>query len=250
MKVIAIIPARYASTRFPGKALCDIAGKTMIQRVYEKVQKSAICDQVIVATDDDRIEQEVIRFGGTVVRTRNDHESGTDRIIEAFEKLKIECDVVLNIQGDEPFLDPNQINELASCFQDPNAQIATLVRPAESKEEINNPNCVKIVKTKQNYALYFSRSTIPFHRDQNNELSKQLIYIHTGVYGFRSKILNQIGKLEPTVLEMSERLEQLRWLENDFRIKLAISNYRSFGIDSPEDLEEALNQIVKNPDKN
>lgn len=241
MKFIGIIPARYASTRFPGKPLADINGKTMIQRVYEQVK--LVLDDVVVATDDSRIEEAVKAFGGEVVMTSTEHQSGTDRIAEAIEKIEVESSenyqVIINVQGDEPFIQPEQILALKACFKIPSTQIATLVKAIENQDEIFDMNKVKVVLSKNKRALYFSRSPIPFLRSEKKEnwLKKQTYYKHIGMYAYRKDALNEITKLAQSPLEISESLEQLRWLENEYVIKTDITEHESIGIDTPEDLE-------------
>ncbi len=241
MKFIGIIPARYASTRFPGKPLADINGKTMIQRVYEQV-KIAL-DDVVVATDDRRIEETVKAFGGKVVMTSSKHQSGTDRIAEAIEKIEAETSeeyqVIINVQGDEPFIQPEQISALKACFKTSATQIATLIKPIENSDEIFDLNKVKAVVSKSNRALYFSRSPIPFLRAEKKEnwLKKQTYYKHIGMYAYRRDTLNEITKLPQSPLEIAESLEQLRWLENEYVIQTDITEHESIGIDTPEDLE-------------
>jgi len=241
MTFIGIIPARYASTRFPGKPLADINGKPMIQRVYEQV-KIAL-DHVVVATDDSRIEAAVKAFGGDVVMTSSEHQSGTDRIAEAIEKIESETkenyQVVINIQGDEPFIQPEQISALKDCFNSPSTQIATLIKAIENADEIFDINKVKVVVSKSLRALYFSRSPIPFVRGSEKEdwIKEQTFYKHIGMYAYRRDTLNEITKLPQSSLEIAESLEQLRWLENEYVIKTDITKHESIGIDTPEDLE-------------
>jgi 3-deoxy-manno-octulosonate cytidylyltransferase (CMP-KDO synthetase) len=242
-KFIGIIPSRYASTRFPGKPLADIGGKTMIQRVYE--QASKVFTTVFVATDDQRIFDEVIRFGGKVVMTSPDHQSGTDRCREAYSKasqtLGQQFDVVVNIQGDEPFIAPEQIALLCHCFADAQTDIATLVKPIMQSETVFDPNKPKVVLGTQNQALYFSRSPIPFLRGvpQCDWHKTHVYYQHIGLYAYRVPVLSQITQIAPSLLESAESLEQLRWLENGFRIAVRQTNDESFGIDTPADLEKA-----------
>ena len=247
MTVIGIIPARYDSTRFPGKPLVDINGKIMIQRVYEQVKK--VLPYVCVATDDDRIRDAVLNFGGEVVMTSKHHESGTDRCAEAvvnFENLNgIKADVIINIQGDEPFIDPIQIKQLADIFKNKSAEIATLIRKVTDLKALENPNVVKVVKGNTGDALYFSRSCIPFARNYKSHewLAKHDFYQHVGMYGYRKNVLMDICKLKKGVLETTESLEQLRWLENGYRITTAITDIESVGIDTPEDLVEVLGRF-------
>ena len=247
MTVIGIIPARYASTRFPGKPLVDINGKMMIQRVYEQVQK--VLEYVCVATDDDRIKSAVESFGGEVVMTSADHESGTDRCAEAavkFEKQKeIKADVVVNIQGDEPFIDPVQIQQLVNIFTIEESEIATLIKKVTNINVLDDSNKVKVVVGNNADAMYFSRSAIPFVRSapKNDWLKKQDFYHHIGMYGYKRSVLMDICKLSKGNLELTESLEQLRWLENGYSIKTAITDIESIGIDTPEDLERVLNRF-------
>lgn len=244
MKFIGIIPARYASTRFPGKPLADMAGKPMIQRVYEQVQQ--VLDKVIVATDDTRIEQAVLQFGGGVVMTSPDHQSGTDRCYEAFIKAGQGYDVIINIQGDEPFIHQEQIEALKECFNSPEIDIATLVKPFKATDDFEkdlfNPNSPKVVLNKNREALYFSRSVIPYVRGKNHLewLQNHTFYKHIGLYGYRAHVLSEITRLPQSTLELAESLEQLRWLENGYKIKAGITQHETIGIDTPEDMERAL----------
>ena len=240
MKTLAVIPSRFASTRFPGKPLVEIDGKSMIQRVYEQVQKAKQVNKIIVATDDERIFKHVKSFGGEVEMTRHDHPSGTDRCAEvAFQNTDYE--LVINVQGDEPFIKPEQIDELVIAFQQKEAEgcgIGTMIKEIESTQDLFNPNVVKAVKGKRNSALYFSRQAIPFFRgiDQKEWLKSHTFYRHIGMYIFRSDVLQQITKLPVGKLENAENLEQLRWLENGFSIYTKETKFESFGIDTPEDL--------------
>lgn len=241
LRFVAIIPARYASTRFPGKPLVDIGGKTMIQRVYDQVSK--VLDDVYVATDDQRIFDKVRSFGGKVIMTSDAHRSGTDRCYEAFTKLDDWFDVVINVQGDEPFIQPEQIEALKNCFADDETQIATLVKKITDKDGVEvlfNPNTPKVVIDKQNNALYFSRSPIPYKRgsDEKNWMAEHDYYKHVGVYAYRSEVLSQIVQMPPSKLELAESLEQLRWLENGLKIKAGFTEVETVGIDTPEDLEK------------
>jgi 3-deoxy-manno-octulosonate cytidylyltransferase (CMP-KDO synthetase) len=241
LRFVAIIPARYASTRFPGKPLVDIGGKTMIQRVYDQVSK--VLDDVYVATDDKRIFDKVCSFGGKVIMTSDAHRSGTDRCYEAFTKLEDWFDVVINVQGDEPFIQPEQIEALKNCFADDETQIATLVKKITDKDGVEvlfNPNSPKVVIDKQNNALYFSRSPIPYKRgsDEKNWMAEHDYYKHVGVYAYRSEVLSQIVQMPPSKLELAESLEQLRWLENGLKIKAGFTDVETVGIDTPEDLEK------------
>lgn len=239
MKPIAIIPARYASTRFPGKPLIDIDGKPMIQHVYERC--SEVFNLLVVATDDVRIEEAVKSFGGKVVMTAADHPSGTDRCAEAARLLSAEYDfdVVVNVQGDEPFIQPDQFRLLLQCFEDEACDIATLLCPIDNNEMLFDHNKVKAVRSAAGFALYFSRQTIPFQRDTAPEewLNRHKYYLHIGLYAYRAPALQAITRLDLSPLEQQEKLEQLRWLENDFRIKTAITDGAASGIDTPEDLE-------------
>ena len=251
MKTIGIIPARYASTRFPAKPLAILGGKTVIQRVYEQV--SGVLDEALVATDDERIFRAVESFGGKVCMTSTSHRSGTDRIREAYENLGEHYDVVVNIQGDEPFIQPSQIQTVVSCFQDSATQIATLVKPfteTDGWEALANPNSPKVVVDSNMRALYFSRSVIPYLRgvEQSQWLSRHIFYKHIGLYAYRSDTLLEITRLEQSSLELAESLEQLRWLQNGYVIKVGISDIETIGIDTPEDLlraEEFLKRIKK-----
>lgn len=244
MKFIGIIPARYASTRFPGKPLVDMKGKPMIQRVYEQVQQ--VLDRVYVATDDERIESAVRTFGGNVVMTSKYHRSGTERCLEAYQLIGEEFDTVINIQGDEPFIQPGQIELLKNCFSDNAIQIATLAKPFDKDDDFEsalfNPNSPKVVFNTNFEALYFSRSVIPYVRGKQHTewLKSTTFYKHIGLYAYRVQTLEEITRMEPTSLELAESLEQLRWLENGYRIKVAITHQETTGIDTPEDMEKAL----------
>lgn len=239
MKFIGIIPARYASTRFPGKPLALLGGKPVIQHVYEKV--AAVLETAYVATDDERIYDVVKSFGGQVVMTRTDHKSGTDRIEEAIEKIGGEWDVVVNVQGDEPFVAKSQLDTICHCFDDPTTQIATLGKPFESMEAVQNPNSPKIVVDNMGFAMYFSRSVIPYVRGK--EKSSWLIHYpflkHLGIYAYRKDVLRQVTQLPQSSLEIAESLEQLRWLQNGFKIKVGTTDVETVGIDTPQDLERA-----------
>lgn len=245
MKILGIIPARYASTRFPGKPLADIDGKPMIQRVYEQAQKCKQLNEVVVATDDKRIESAVKKFNGNVVMTSRKHESGTDRCYEALKKVKGKFDAVINIQGDEPFIHPGQISKVAGCFKNKNAQLATLVMRMKSIHELTNHNTVKVVISKNKEALYFSRTAIPFYRGKDPAawIKSHTYYKHIGIYGYRTDVLARIIKLKRSPLEIAESLEQLRWLENGYRISVEFTNLESFSIDTPEDINTAMTTI-------
>ena len=239
MKFIGLIPARYASTRFPGKPLALLAGKPVIQHVYEQAVK--VLDAVYVASDDERIYNKVLEFGGKAVMTSTEHHSGTDRIEEALEKVGGDFDVVVNIQGDEPFIAQSQIETLCHCFEDEATQIATLGKPFECIEAVENPNSPKIVVDNRGYAMYFSRSVIPFVRgvERQEWLKKYPFLKHLGIYAYRTEVLKAITRLPQSSLELAESLEQLRWLENGYRIKVGITNVETVGIDTPEDLQRA-----------
>jgi len=239
LRFVGIIPARFASTRFPGKPLAYIGEKTMIQRVYEQVSK--VLADVYVATDDNRIYEAVVAFGGKVIMTSDQHKSGTDRCYEAFSKLSEWFDVVINIQGDEPFIQPDQIVEIMQCFNEPDTQISTLVKRITEKDGMDvlkNPNNPKVVINKQNEAMYFSRSVIPFIRGAESEkwISNHTYLKHVGIYGYRADILRELTLLEQSPLEIAESLEQLRWLENGYRIKVGFTEAETIGIDTPKDL--------------
>lgn len=235
---LGIIPARYGSTRFPGKPLAKIDGIAMIERVYRQAEKSKL-DKVLVATDDERIEKFVNGFGGNVVMTASDITTGTDRCRAALEAAEIEADYVINIQGDEPFIDPKQINVLLKLLHGHPVKIATLISPALNMEEVQNPNRVKVTTDRQGKALYFSRLPIPFVKDlkQIPDNVGELYNIHLGIYGFQADTLLELGELSPSALELSENLEQLRWLENGYDIYTATTTERSDAVDTPEDLK-------------
>lgn len=239
MKFIGIIPARYASTRFPGKPLALLGGKPVIQHVYEKV--AAVLETAYVATDDERIYDVVTSFGGQVVMTRTDHKSGTDRIEEAIEKIGGEWDVVVNVQGDEPFVAKSQLDTICHCFDDPTTQIATLGEPFESMEAVQNPNSPKIVVDNMGFAMYFSRSVIPYVRgkEKSSWLTHYPFLKHLGIYAYRKDVLRQVTQLPQSSLEIAESLEQLRWLQNGFKIKVGTTDVETVGIDTPQDLERA-----------
>ncbi|HEY9196437.1 MAG TPA: 3-deoxy-manno-octulosonate cytidylyltransferase [Mucilaginibacter sp.] len=239
MNILGIIPARYASSRFPGKPLVDIAGKSMIQRVYEQAQKCVSLAGVIVATDDARIFNHVQGFGGVALMTADHHQSGTDRCAEV-ASLHPEYDVVINIQGDEPYIDPEQITKLANCFNDQSAQIATLVKKILTEEELFNHNSPKVVINNLSEAVYFSRATLPHIRgqEQDNWLEYFTYFKHIGIYGYRADVLQQITRLPVSPLEKAESLEQLRWIDNGYRIKVAETELETHAIDVPSDLEK------------
>ncbi|RYY31897.1 MAG: 3-deoxy-manno-octulosonate cytidylyltransferase [Sphingobacteriaceae bacterium] len=246
MKIIGIIPARYASSRFPGKPLVDIGGKSMIQRVYEQAKKCPSLAKVVVATDDARIFDHVTAFGGEAVITGEHHQSGTDRCAEV-ASAHPEFDVVINIQGDEPYIDPAQITKLADCFADSNTQIATLIKQIKTPEELVNSNSPKVVVNLLSEAIYFSRSPLPHLRGEEvaNWLEHHIYYKHIGIYGYRADVLQQITLLPVSSLETAEKLEQLRWIENGYRIKVAETEFETHAIDTPEDLQLLLKNQVK-----
>lgn len=242
MKFIGIIPARYASTRFPAKPLALLGGKPVIQRVYEQV--AGILDDAWVATDDERIEQAVKAFGGKAVMTSTAHKSGTDRCYEAYTKVGQGFDVVVNIQGDEPFIQRSQLEAVKACFDDASTQIATLVKPFSADdafEVLENANSPKVVVNKNFQALYFSRSIIPYQRNVGKQdwLKGHTYYKHIGLYAYRAAVLQEITALPQSFLELAESLGQLRWLENGYTIKVGLSDVETIGIDTPQDLERA-----------
>ena len=248
MKFIGIIPARYASTRFPAKPLANLGGKMVIQRVYEQV--TSVLNDAIVATDDVRIADAVNAFGGKVVMTSTSHKSGTDRCFEAYTKTPGDFDVIINIQGDEPFIQPVQLQAIMDCFKDPQTQIATLVKPfipSDGYDALENVNSPKVVVNKNMQALYFSRSIIPYFRnkDRKDWLTGHTYYKHIGLYAYRAEVLREITSLPQSPLEITESLEQLRWLENGYVIKVGISEVETIGIDTPEDLEKAEAFLAK-----
>ena len=241
MKIVGIIPARYGSSRFPGKPLAMIKGKTMIQRVCEQTWKSKL-DDVVVATDDIRIADEVLKFGGKYVMTDPRHQSGTDRCCEALEILEEHYDAVINIQGDEPFIDPQHINLLVDMISRDDTQLASLVKRIDDEEELFGSNKVKVVMGNSGNALYFSRNPIPYMRNVAHEkwLQKGCFFQHLGIYAYKAATLHQIATMQPTALELAESLEQLRWLENGLSIRMAIVEAGSLAIDSPADLAKAI----------
>ncbi len=239
--IIGIIPARYASTRFPGKPLIDIEGKSMIHRVYEQASKAKALTDVVVATDDERIKQHVEAFGGKVVMTREDHPSGTDRCWDALSQMDGEYKYVVNIQGDEPFIDPQQIDSLALML-DGQIELATQMIPVDSYDVLFDMGEVKIVLNENNEALYFSRMVIPYIKgvDQSVWHKHHNYYRHVGMYAYRTDVLEQITKLSVSSLEKAESLEQLRWLEKGYKIKCVVTTFDSHCIDTPEDVEKVL----------
>jgi 3-deoxy-manno-octulosonate cytidylyltransferase (CMP-KDO synthetase) len=249
MKFLAVIPARYASTRFPGKPLAMIDGISMVMRVYLQAKKAACFDEVVVATDDRRIFDHVTEKGGKAVMTSPGHPSGTDRVCEAAmhfiaEGVELHDHIVINIQGDEPFIDPAAIDSLASCFENRDIGIATLVKKISTEEELFDPNTVKVVAGKDRRALYFSRSALPFARgaERGDWLSATSFYKHIGVYAYRADILKEITALSPSELETTEGLEQLRWLENGYAIFTEETDYESVSVDTPGDLSKLTNK--------
>lgn len=239
MNIIGIVPARYGSTRFPGKPLVDINGKTMIQRVYEQCIQSKRLSRLLIATDDERIMNHVKEFGGDALYTSPKHQSGTDRCAEVIEQLGAEkWDVVINIQGDEPFINPGQIDLLCSTFDEKDTLLATLVKKIDSVDELFNHNNVKVILNKRNEAVFFSRSPIPYNRNfpEQEWLKYSTYYKHIGIYGYRTKTLMEVSRLAKTNLEVTESLEQLRWIENGYVIKAAITSMESIAIDTPDDL--------------
>lgn len=241
MKILGIIPARYASTRFPGKPLIDIMGKSMLQRVYEQTSKSKKLTSVVIATDDERIATHAKSFAAKVVMTKTEHPSGTDRCFEAYKNTGEEFDYIINIQGDEPFIDPSQIDLLANIC-DGNTELATLMIKCNSHEVLFDMGEVKITLNTQNEALYFSRMVIPFIKGvDQKEWHKHFNYFrHVGMYAYRKDVLEKVTKLQPSSLEKAESLEQLRWLENGFKIKCAETLHDSHCIDTPEDVEKVI----------
>lgn len=242
MRSIGIIPARFASTRFPGKPLADINGKLMIQRVYEQAKKASALHHLVVATDDERIRDAVLGFGGEVAMTAPEHQSGTDRCLEALEQQEQEFEIVVNIQGDEPFISPEQINLILSCFHQENTEIATLVKLISDEKELWNTNKPKVLMDEDDFAIYFSRQCIPYLREVEKEKWLEVFnfYKHIGMYAYRTHTLREICALKPSRLERAEGLEQLRWIESGYKIKTAITDEEALSVDIPEDLEQFL----------
>jgi 3-deoxy-manno-octulosonate cytidylyltransferase (CMP-KDO synthetase) len=250
MRFLGIIPARYASTRFPGKPLADMLGKPMLQRVYEGV--NGLLDETLIATDDERIYQVARSFGSKVLMTSSEHRSGTDRCFEAYTKLGEHFDVVINIQGDEPFIQATQIETLKDCFKEKETQIATLVKAfsaGDDLEDLFNPNTPKVLLNPRQQAIYFSRSVIPYIRGKHHSewLKSHVFYKHIGIYAYCSEVLKAITSLPQSSLELAESLEQLRWIENGYVIKAGIVLEETIGIDTPEDMERALDLIRQVP---
>jgi len=248
MKILGIIPARYASTRFPAKPLADLGGRSMIRRVYTQAAKSDSLTKVVVATDHLEIFEHVTAFGGNVCMTADDHVSGTDRCFEVLSKEIEKFDYVINIQGDEPFISPLQIDLLVSLL-DGKTELATLIKRLENQEQLLNPNLVKVVFNKNHEALYFSRSPIPYWRGKETDwVHHHHYYKHIGMYAYRSDILEKITSSKVSLLERAESLEQLRWLESGYKIKVAETTLETVGIDTPEDLEQARHHLRINHD--
>lgn len=248
MNYIAVIPARYASTRFPGKPLALLGDKPIIQHVFERV--SSVISNTFVATDDERIASVVSSFGGKYIMTSSEHRSGTDRCEEAVAKSGIDADVVINVQGDEPFIAASQLKALCGCFEESGTDIATLVKPFTEDmgwEALSNPNSPKVVLDEKGFALYFSRSVVPFLRgvEQKEWLKHHIFYKHIGLYAYRREVLSKITRLPEGVLEQCESLEQLRWLEHGFRIRVGQTNVETIGIDTPEDLTRAVEFLAQ-----
>ena len=243
MKLIAMIPARYGATRFPAKLMQDLCGKPVIVHTYQRVADTNLFDQVYVVTDDDRIENAIREVGGSVIRSQKEHNSGSDRLAEASKDLEV--DIIVNVQGDEPFTDKENLQKVIDIFaNDPqkNIAVASLMERITHPDDIANPNNVKVVVNKFNEALYFSRSVIPFPRDTNTKVP---YYKHIGIYAYRKDVLQQFTQLPPSLLEETEKLEQLRYLENGFKIRLAVTDIPTIGIDTPEDLEKARQRLSK-----
>lgn len=250
MNLLAVIPARYASTRFPGKPLALIQGKPMIVRVYEQASKAF--DHVCVATDDERIRETVEKAGGVAVMTSPDHNSGTDRCYEAWQRYSLDTgctfDTVINVQGDEPFIRPEQLRELEACFRDPAVELATLVKRVRTREELLNPNSPKVVVDSQWNALYFSRSPIPFLRDgelTDRTVAQTRFYRHIGLYGYKAATLGKICAMPQSFLEKTEKLEQLRWIENGLKIRVAETEFETLAVDTPADLERLASTVFE-----
>jgi 3-deoxy-manno-octulosonate cytidylyltransferase (CMP-KDO synthetase) len=245
MKVLGVIPSRYGSTRFPGKPLVEIDGKSMIQRVYERSVESHLT-RVVVATDDQRIYDHVKDFGGEVIMTSADHHTGTDRCVEAYQLLAEDYDAVINIQGDEPVLNPKQLDLLAFCFNDEDCEIATLAVKVKTDDILFDQSKIKVVLDENKQALYFSRQAIPFQQlPEGQWLENHTYYKHVGIYGFKTEILKAVGKLPPSSLEKAESLEQLRWMQNGYKIQLKITEFDSISVDTPRDIDRVL-KILNN----
>lgn len=249
MNILIIIPSRYGSTRFEGKPLIDIHGKSLVRRTYEQALKTKLNAKVLVATDDDRIHQHVLEFGESVM-TSSDHVSGTDRCFEVYNKQNDPIDIVVNLQGDEPFILPSQIEALVKAFENPEVEIATLKKPILNSPDLFNPNIVKVVSQSNGLALYFSRQCIPFIRNQSeSEWKDSFAYFrHIGIYAFRANVIYGLSQLKPSSLEITESLEQLRWLENGYKIHVTETDFVSPAIDTPEDLLTVDNFLKMNPE--
>ena len=245
MRILGVIPSRYASTRFEGKPLIDLKGKSMIQRVYEQCKKSQSLTDVIIATDDDRIYDHAIDFGANVIMTSTDHRTGTERCAEVVRLLDDQYDYVINIQGDEPFIHPEQIDELTKILDGQN-QLATLIHPCSSSYYLFSPNTVKVVFNQQMKALYFSREPIPHIREEDKESwqDKKEHFVHIGIYAYQASLLEELIHLSQSKLEQNESLEQLRWLDHGFDIQLGLSSHSSYGIDTPEDVAPLLKRFL------
>lgn len=239
MKILGIIPARYGSTRFEGKPLALINGKMMIQRVYEQAKKADRLAEVVVATDDERIFNAVVGFGGKAVMTSTNHKSGTDRCREVVDKIGVGFDAVINIQGDEPYINPLQINQIAELISDKDTPLASLCKPISDYDELVSHNAVKVVFDKDGKALYFSRYAIPFMRNVDDDkiwMSKRTYYKHIGIYAYKTDVLREVSALPQSGLEMAESLEQLRWLENGYTVRMGVTEFESYSVDVPEDI--------------
>ena len=248
MKILGIIPARYGSTRFEGKPLAIINGKMMIQRVYEQAKKADKLSEVVVATDDERIFNAVAGFGGKAVMTSANHKSGTDRCREVVDKIGGGFDAVINIQGDEPYINPLQINQIAELISDPQTPIASLCKPINDYDELVSRNAVKVVFDKDGKALYFSRYAIPFMRNEADDkqwMSKRTFYKHIGIYAYKTATLKEISALPQSGLELAESLEQLRWLENGYTVRMGVTEFESYSVDVPDDIIK-IEKIFKN----
>lgn len=232
MNILGIIPARYGSTRFEGKPLALINGKMMIQRVYEQTRKADRLTEVVVATDDERIYNAVVGFGGKAVMTSANHKSGTDRCCEVVDKIGKGFDAVINIQGDEPYINPQEINQIAELISDKDTQLASLCKPVYDEEELMSPNAVKVVFDKNGKALYFSRFAIPYLRNQ----VERTFYKHIGIYAYKTDVLKEVSALPQSGLELAESLEQLRWLENGYTVRMGVTEFESYSVDVPEDI--------------
>ena len=232
MNILGIIPARYGSTRFEGKPLALINGKMMIQRVYEQAKKADKLSEVVVATDDERIYNAVVGFGGKAVMTSTKHKSGTDRCCEVVDKIGNGFDAVINIQGDEPYINPQEINQIAELISEKDTQLASLCKPVYDEEELMSPNAVKVVFDKNGKALYFSRFAIPYLRNQ----IERTFYKHIGIYAYKCDVLKKVAALPQSGLELAESLEQLRWLENGYTVRMGVTEFESFSVDVPDDI--------------